>query len=104
MAKVEKVPERYKASDGTAFDDPTQAELHEELIEARREVGDAESRLRRAIAAVHKTADGEEFRFRQHYWPISGNGHLPTIRRVRFGTAGNVCFTDSQRGLLVEAN
>jgi len=82
---VQKKPTIYTASDGTEFDDKTEAEQYDILISAKIEYKAARNEYKRILMESQKTKDGEPFEFHKWnpYWVVRDYiGQTPEMESV----------------------
>lgn len=84
---IQEVAPKFKTSDGAVFASYSEAERHEELVQARRAYEDAIHELGKALGRTARTADGElfDFRFWGEYWriwPEAWGSGRPALQQV----------------------
>lgn len=95
------IPEMFKASDGEKFKTLEEAEAHQVLIDAIKEVEETLRRVGRRVAESQKTADGKAFTFSHwsYYYIQGGIWNKPTLGEVSFSLWTCRVSIDRSRGI-----
>ena len=66
IEKIEPTSAKFKASDGTTFDDEDRAIAYEAMLEAKRNLEEAEEAYTLAVGKFYRTADGHPLDLSRH--------------------------------------
>lgn len=79
---VKEQPKTFTASDGSEWSTKKEAERHDAVVVANRELEDAKRKFCRAVLATQKTADGEQFDSMRNdnYWSVPWYGCMELVR------------------------
>jgi len=94
-------PKTYVADDGTEFAEKADAERHDALTEAERNLENAQESFCRALMQSQRTADGFLFEFRvwSYYRVVDTWGSMPSVQRVSLGLHTRNIVIDSENRL-----